>query len=541
MAKEIKFDAEARQKLLDGATIIKNAVAATLGPRGNNVAIARPWGTPAVIHDGVTVAREIDLPDPFENMGAQLIKEAAQRTNDYAGDGTTTAIVLAHAILAEGHKNVAAGANAMLLRRGIQAATENIVKELEALAQPVKTAEAKQQVATISAQDDSIGKIISLAIEKVGDDGVITVEETGKNHLSVEYKEGMQFDRGWPHQIFVNNPDRMEAEIKAPVILVCDMVISDYNKLMPVMQLIVGDNKKGEIVIIARDIVGTPLEALALNRAQNNLPLLPLQAPGVGDAQGQWLQDIAVLTGAKLISETGGAKLENTQYGDLGKATRVTAGKNQTVIVGGGGDPEKISSHVAYLQEQSKRSELNEFEREVLRERIAKLTTGIAIINVGANTEAETRERKERVIDAVAATKAAIAEGIVAGGETALIRAATKAAQAFPESLTQDDERKGYQIVLNAARYPFDRLLENAGMEAAQYAKEITGNAQGVDVYDQQVKDLLEAGVVDPMRVTKTALQNAAATAATILTTNVVVVPKPEENNGATTPANLPR
>lgn len=524
--KRLLFDIKARERTLEGARILKEAVGTTLGPRGNNVAIDRDYGPPLVIHDGVSVAQQVNLQDDWENMGAQIIKEAAQQTNLTAGDGTTTAIVLAHAIATEAHKLIVAGSNPMMLRKGIIKAVDLLVTELDKRAKPIKTNAERKQVATISAQDDEIGQLIVDALEKVGDDGVVTVEDTQANELSIEYKEGMHIDTGWVHPLFVNDTRRMEANIEKPLLLLLDMDLFDYGDLHKLLEKIIGQNKKMEIVIIANDIAGSALEGLALNKAKQNLPIIPIKTPGVGDIRPEYLKDIASITGATVITSDLFASLEDVEISDLGKADRVIATETSTVIVGGAGDP---GERVEHIRERLKDPDLRPFDRERMQERLARLVSGIAVINVGGQTEAEAKEKKERVIDAISATRAGIAEGIVAGGETALLKAR---AVLLDHQGNQSEEAMGIRIVYEACAYPFNLLLENAGLEPGKFLTQAENDdTNGIDVNDGKAKDLIKAGVIDPVKVTKSALRNAASSAGTLMTTNVLITHKLEQKD----------
>ncbi len=524
MAKILKFDSEAREKLLKGINTLTEAVASTLGPKGRNVALDKKWGAPNVVHDGVTVAKEIDLDDPFENMGAQLLKEAASRTNDVAGDGTTTATILAQAIVSEGLKNIQAGANPMILRRGIDRAVEALVEELKKMSKKLVTSEEITQVATISAQNEEIGALISEAITKVGKDGVITVEEGKTMQMSVDYKEGMEFDKGYQSPYFVTDSDKMEASFEDPYILITDKKISAMSDLLPFLEKFVQVSKT--LVIISEEVEGEALATLILNKLRGTFNILAVQAPGFGDRRKEMMQDIAILTGGNVISEETGRKLESVEVEDLGRAGRVSSTKDTTLIVDGKGSKKAIEARIGQIRKELDSTD-SEFDKEKLQERLAKLTGGVAVINVGAATEIEMKEKKERVIDAVAATKAAIEEGIVAGGEIALLRVAS-ALQNLKGIL--DEEKVGVEIVRKALEQPFRRLIQNAGLdEGVSLAKvlETTGN-MGIDVNDGKMKDLVKAGVIDPVKVTRSALQNAASVAIMVMTTNVLVTDKPE-------------
>lgn len=523
MAKILKFDSEAREKLLKGINILTEAVASTLGPKGRNVALDKKWGAPSVVHDGVTVAKEIDLEDPFENMGAQLIKEAASKTNDVAGDGTTTATILAQAIVSEGLKNIEAGANPMILRKGIESAVEALVAELKKMSKKLTTSEEIEQVATISAQDSEIGKLISQAIAKVGKDGVITVEEGKTMEMSVDYKEGMEFDKGYASPYFVTDTDKMEGSMEDAYILITDKKISNMQELLPFLEKFVQVSKN--LVIIADDVDGEALATLIVNKLRGTFNVLAVQAPGFGDRRKEMLQDIAILTGGSIISEDTGRKLESVEVEDLGRAGRVTSTKDSTLIVDGKGSKKEIEGRVAQIRRELDASD-SDFDKEKLQERLAKLTGGVAVLNVGAATEIEMKEKKERVIDAVAATKAAIEEGIVPGGEIALLRVSN-----VLDTIKADGEEKvGVAIVKKALEQPFRKLVKNAGFDEGVYLSKVleTSGNMGIDVLDGKVKDLVKAGVIDPVKVTRSALQNGASVAIMVMTTQVLVSDKPE-------------
>ncbi len=523
MAKKLLFDLEAREKLLKGINTLTEAVAATLGPKGRNVALDKKWGAPNVVHDGVTVAKEIELEDPFENMGAQLVKEAASKTNDVAGDGTTTATVLAQAIVSEGLKNIQAGANPMVLRRGIDQSIHALVTELRKMAKKITTPEEITQVATISAQNEDIGQKISEAITKVGKDGVITVEEGRTLEMTVEYKEGMEFDKGYVSPYFVTDTDKMEASIEDPYILITDKKISAAADLVPFLEKFVAVSKN--LVIIADDVDGEALALLIVNKLRGGFNVLAVKAPGFGERRKEMLEDIAVLTGGKVISEETGTKLESVEVAELGRAGRVSANKDRTLIVDGKGERKVIESRIGQIRKQIETSD-SEFDRDKLQERLAKLAGGVAVISVGAATEVEMKEKKERVIDAVAATKAAIEEGIVPGGEVALLRAA----KVLKNVKAEGDEKTGVEIVGKAIEGPFNRLMENSGYNAGMMMKQVLDATEsfGIDANDGQLKDLVKAGVIDPVKVTRTALQNAASVAVMIMSTNCLVTDKPE-------------
>lgn len=524
MPKIIKFDTEAREKLLKGINLLTEAVSATLGPKGRNVAIDKKWGAPNVVHDGVTVAKEIDLEDPFENMGAQLLKEAASKTNDIAGDGTTTATVLAQAIVSEGLKNIQAGANPMVLRRGIDRAVEALVAELQKMSKKITNLEEMNQVATISAQNELIGRMISEALDKVGKDGVVTVEESKTMQMYVDYKEGMEFDKGYQSPYFVTDTDKMEASLEDPYILITDKKISAMADLMPFLEKFVAVSKT--LVIIAEEVEGEALTTLVLNKLRGAFNVLAVSAPGFGDRRKQMLEDIAILTGGTVISEETGRKLDSTEIEDLGRAGRVTSTKDMTLIVDGKGQKKAIDSRVNQIKKELAATD-SDFDKEKLQERLAKLAGGVAVINVGAATEVEMKEKKERVIDAVAATKAAIEEGIVAGGEVALLRVAVALDKLKSENA---EEQLGITLVKKALEKPFRKLIENAGLDEGVALTKVLASAgnMGIDVMDGQMKDLVKAGVIDPVKVTRTALQNAASVAIMVMSTNVLITDKPE-------------
>jgi chaperonin GroEL len=526
MAKILKFDVDAREKLLKGINTLTEAVAATLGPRGRNVAIDRKWGSPTVVHDGVTVAKEIELEDPFENMGAQILKEAASKTNDIAGDGTTTATVLAQAIVSEALKNVQAGANPMVLRRGIDRAVTAVVEELRRMSKKLSTPEEITQVATISAQNEAIGRLISEAITKVGKDGVITVEEGKTMEMSVDYKEGMEFDKGYQSPYFATDSEKMEASLEDPYILLTDKKISVMADLMPFLEKFVQVSKT--LVIIAEEVDGEALTTLILNKIRGSFNVLVVSAPGFGDRRKQMLEDIAVLTGGTVVTDETGMKFDSIDIEkDLGRAGRVTSTKDSTLIVGGKGNKKALDSRIGQIRRELASVD-SEFDKEKLQERLAKLTGGVAVLNVGAATEVEMKEKKERVIDAVSATKAALDEGIVPGGETALLRAMLVLDKLKVED---QEEQLGITLVRKALEKPFRRLLQNAGMDegvALVKVLESKGN-MGIDLLDGELKDLVKAGVIDPVKVTRSALQNAASVAIMVMTTNVLITDAPEK------------
>ena len=526
MAKILKFNLEAREKLLRGVNILTEAVATTLGPKGRNVAIDKKWGAPNVVHDGVTVAKEIDLEDPFENMGAQLIKEAASKTNDVAGDGTTTATIIAQAIVSGGLKNIQAGANPMILKRGIEKAVTALVEELRKMSKKVTTQEEIAQVATISAADPAIGNLIAESLQKVGKDGVVTVEEGKSMEMSVDYKEGMEFDKGFSSPYFVTDTDKMEASLENPYILITDKKISAAADFVPFLEKFVQVSK--DLVIIADEVEGEALALLVVNKLRGSFNVLAVGAPGFGDRRKEMLEDIAILTGGVVISEDTGIKFDAVEVDMLGRAGKVTSDKENTLIVDGKGTKSKIESRIAQIRRELESSD-SEFDKEKLQERLAKLTGGVAVINVGAATEVELKEKKERVIDAVAATKAAIEEGIVAGGEVALLRAAKVLDSVLPKN-GLDEERLGVEIMRHALEQPFRQLMRNAGEDdgiALAKVKDAAGNI-GIDVMDGKVKDMVKAGIIDPVKVTRSEIQNGASVANMIMSTDVAITDKPE-------------
>ncbi len=531
MAKQLVFSEEARTRLKRGIDKVAFAVATTLGPKGRNVALGKKWGAPTITHDGVSVAKEIELEDPYENMGAQLLKEAATKTNDIAGDGTTTATVLAHAMITEGLKNVAAGANPMLLKRGIEAATEKVIEAIRAQAVEIDTKEEIANVASISAQDREIGELIAEVMDKVGKDGVITVEEGKGLGFETEYVEGMQFDRGYISPYFVTNPETLEAVIEEPYILIHEKKISAAADLVPLLEKLLNRGKR-ELVIIAEDVDGEALATLVLNKLRGMLNVLAVKAPGFGDRRKAMLQDIAILTGGTVISEEVGRKLENATLEDLGRAEKVIATKDETTIVGGKGDEAAIKARIEEIKVAIEKS-TSDYDREKLQERLAKLAGGVAIIRVGAATEVELKEKKHRVEDALSATRAAVEEGIVPGGGVALINSVHVLDDVRME---YPDEQTGVSIVRTALEAPMRRIAANAGVDGAvvidtvRRLQQENGNSRiGYDVIRGEYVDMLEAGIIDPAKVTRGALENAASIAAMILTTEALITDIPQE------------
>ena len=525
MAKQIKFDAEARQKILAGVEKLSNAVTSTLGPSGRNVILDKKFGSPQITKDGVTVAKEIELPDPFENMGAQMVKEVASKTNDVAGDGTTTATLLAEAIYREGLKNLTAGANGMALKRGIDKATAAVVDGIAKLSKKVKSADEIAQVATLSANgDEEIGKMISEAMEKVGKEGTITVEEAKTLESSLDVVEGMQFDKGYLSPYFVTNPDAMECELENPFILLFEKKISNLQDMLPLLQAVAKSGRP--LMIIAEDVEGEALATLVVNKLRGSFQVCAVKAPGFGDRRKAILEDIAILTGGKLISEDLGIKLENVTLDMLGSAAKVTVDKDNTTIVKGKGKSADISARVALIKRQIEET-TSDYDREKLQERLAKLAGGVAIIKVGAATEAAMKEKKDRVDDALHATRAAVEEGIVPGGGVAYLRC-QKAIDALQ---LEGDEKVGAAIIARAIEAPLRKLVDNAGIEAALVianVKKATGT-NGYNVRTGEYVDMLKAGVVDPAKVTRSALQNAASIAGLLLTTDCMVTDIPEK------------
>jgi len=530
MAKQLVFSEEARRSLKNGIDVLATAVVTTLGPKGRNVALDKKWGAPTITHDGVTVAKEIELEDPFENMGAQLLKEAATKTNDIAGDGTTTATLLAHSIITEGMKNVAAGANAMLLKRGILAGAEAVVNAIAEQAIELSTKDEIANVAAISAQDREIGELIAEVMDKVGKDGVITVEESKGLEFETEYVEGMQFDRGYISPYFISSPESMEAVIENPYILIHDKKISAAQDLVPILEKLVQKGVR-ELVVIAEDIDGEALATLVLNKLRGMLNCLAVKAPGFGDRRKAMLRDIATVTGGSVITEEEGRKLDSVTIDDLGRVDKIVSSKDDTTIIGGHGKDAEIQGRMEQIKVEIDKS-TSDYDREKLQERLAKLVGGVAIIRVGAATETELKEKKHRVEDALSATRAAVEEGIVPGGGVALINAIPaleKVKMAYP------DEQTGVKILRVALEMPMRKISENAGEDGAvildtarRVQKEKKNTRIGYDVITGEFVDMVEAGIIDPAKVTKGALSNAASIAAMILSTEALVTDIPE-------------
>jgi len=526
MAKQLKFSDEARQALMKGIDVVAKAVVTTLGPKGRNIALDKKWGAPNIVHDGVTVAKEIELKDPFENMGAQLVKEAADKTNDVAGDGTTTATLLAQQMTAAGMKNIAAGANPMVVKKGIEKAVGAVIGELKKISKPIKNKEEIEQVATISAGDTAIGLKIAEALDKVGRDGVVTVEEGKGLTIDIEYKEGMEFDRGYVSAYMVTNPERMEAEVEDAYILLTDKKISSIQELLPFLEKFVKVSKN--LVIVADEVEGEALATLVVNKLKGTFNVLAIKAPGFGDRRKESLEDIAILTGGTVISEDTGRTFESLEVDDLGQADKVWADKDNARIIGGKGELSKIKARINLLQRQIKETD-SDFDREKLEERLAKLSGGVAQINVGAATEVELNEKKERVKDAVGATKAAIEEGIVPGGGVALLKAKVALNNLKADN---DDEQVGIDIVRNVLEQPLRWLAKNSGEDDGYVLRKVEESADadfGYNALTGGFGSMTKFGILDPLKVTRAALQNAASVAMMVLTTEGLVTDIPEE------------
>lgn len=531
MAKQIIYGEEARRALKAGVDALANAVKVTLGPRGRPVALERKFGAPNVINDGVSIAKDIELPDPFENMGAQLVKEAATKTNDKCGDGTTTATVLAQAIISEGFKNIAAGADAMAIKRGIEKGVVTLVEELKKMATPVTTKEQVAQVATISAADPEIGNLIAEVMEKVGKDGVITVEESKGLQFETEYVEGMEFDRGYISPYFITNPELMKAELEDPYILITDKKISAISELLPILEKVLQVSKN--FVVIAEDVEGEALATLVVNKLRGTINCLAVKAPGFGDRRKAMLEDIAILTGGKVISEEVGRKLDSATVADLGRARKVVADKDNTTIVEGKGSEEAIQARIKQIKAQIEET-TSDYDKEKLQERLAKLAGGVAVIKVGAATEVELKEKKHRVEDALSATRAAVEEGILPGGGVALINAAP----ALDKVKLEGDEAVGLYILKRALEEPLRWIAENAGQEGSVVIDKVKRSKKGVgyDALRDEFGDMVSKGIIDPLKVTRTALENSASIANMILTTESLVADIPEKEKTATPP-----
>jgi chaperonin GroEL len=531
-AKQLAFSEDARRRLKVGVDVLANAVATTLGPKGRNVALDRKFGSPTITHDGVTVAKEIELEDPFENMGAQLLKEAATKTNDIAGDGTTTSTVLAHAMVTNGLKNLAAGSNPMLLKRGIEAAAKAVSEAITKQAIDVTTKEEIASVAAISAQDTEIGELIAEVMDKVGKDGVITVEESKALEFETEYVEGMKFDRGYISPYFVSNPENMEAVVEEPYILIHDKKISAATDIVPILEKLVQIGKR-DLVILAEDVDGEALATLVLNKIRGMLNVIAIKAPGFGDRRKAMLQDIAVLTGGTVITEELGRKLESVTVNDLGKAGKVVVTKDDTIVIEGAGEKNLIKGRIEEIKVEIDRS-TSDYDKEKLQERLAKLAGGVAVIRVGAATETELKEKKHRVEDALSATRAAVEEGIVPGGGVALINTMDSLNKV---KMDNEDAMIGVNIVRKSLKVPMAGIAENGGNDGAVVIETVRRKQEeaknkniGYDVMQGEYVDMVEKGIIDPAKVTKGAMENAASIAAMILTTEALITDVPEEN-----------
>ncbi|MFN8593857.1 MAG: chaperonin GroEL [Thermomicrobiales bacterium] len=529
MAKVIEFNTAARQSLKQGVDTLANAVKTTLGPKGRNVALDKKYGAPTVTHDGVTVAKEIELEDHFQNMGAQLLKQAATKTNDVAGDGTTTATVLAQAIVTEGMRNVAAGANAMLLKRGIDLASDALIAHIQDIATEVKGKDEIAQVATISAADPEIGALIAEVMEKVGKDGVITVEESKGFEFETEYTEGMQIDRGYLSPYFVTNPETMSAELEDPFILITDKKISSIQDILPALEKVAG--ARAPIVIIAEDVEKEALATLVVNKLRGTINVLAVKAPGFGDRRKEMLRDIAILTGGQVISEEVGRRLDSVDIADLGRARRVVSTKDDTTFIEGAGDPSEIKGRIEQIRAQTETT-TSSYDKEKLQERLAKLAGGVAVIKVGAATETELKEKKHRVEDALSATRAAVEEGIVPGGGVALINAIS----ALDKVEASGDVQTGVNILRRALEEPMRVIAQNAGkdggvaVQMVRRAQEENKNSNyGFNVLTDEYVDMVGSGIIDPAKVTRSAIENAASIAGMILTTEALISDKPEK------------
>jgi chaperonin GroEL len=532
-AKQLNYSEEARRALKRGIDQLADAVKITLGPKGRNVVLDKKFGPPTITNDGVTIAKEIELDDPFENMGAQLLKEAATKTNDIAGDGTTTATVLAQAIVNEGFKNVTAGANPLQLKRGIEAGVQAVVDSLKGMSTPVSDQTKIAQVAAISAADEEIGKLIAEVMDKVGKDGVITVEESKTLKFETEYVEGMQFDRGYISPYFITDPQRMEAELDEPYILITDKKISAISDILPVLERFLQVSKN--LLIVAEDVDGEALATLVVNKLRGTLNVLAVKAPGFGDRRKAMLEDIAVLTGGKVISEEVGRKLDSATVQDLGRARKVVANKDETTVVEGRGSEEAIKGRIQQIRTQITDT-TSDFDREKLQERLAKLAGGVAVIKVGAATEVELKEKKHRVEDALSATRAAVEEGIVPGGGTAFVHS-MNALDPVVENL-QGDPRTGAMMLRRALEEPLRRICANAGAEGSVVVEEVKkrGAGNGYDAAKGEYTNMVEAGIIDPLKVTRSALENAASIATMILTTETLITEIPDKTPAPATP-----
>lgn len=531
MAKEIKFSEDARRAMLTGVDTLADTVKVTLGPKGRNVVLDKKFGSPTITNDGVTIAKEIELENQFENMGAQLVSEVASKTNDVAGDGTTTATVLAQAMISEGLKNVTSGANPVGLRRGIEQAVETAVTELSNITKPVEGKDSIAQVAAISSEDDEVGELIAESMERVGNDGVITIEESKGFNTELEVVEGMQFDRGYSSPYMVTDNEKMEAELEDPYILITDKKIGNIQEVLPVLEEVVQQGKP--LLLIAEDVEGEALATLVLNKLRGTFNVVAVKAPGFGDRRKAMLEDIGVLTGGEVITEDLGLELKSTTIDQLGRANKVVVTKDNTTIVEGSGNPEAISSRVTQIRAQAEET-TSDFDKEKLQERLAKLAGGVAVIKVGAATETELKERKDRIEDALSSTRAAVEEGIVSGGGTAFINVYKK----VKDLALTGDEATGASIVLRALEEPVRQIAHNAGLEGSIVVERLKGESigTGFDAAEGKWVNMVDAGIVDPKKVTRSALQNAASVAAMFLTTEAVVADHPEEDGGGGAP-----
>lgn len=527
MAKDIKFSEEARRSMLRGVDALADAVKVTLGPKGRNVVLEKKFGSPLITNDGVTIAKEIELEDAFENMGAKLVAEVASKTNDVAGDGTTTATVLAQAMIREGLKNVTAGANPMVVRKGIEKAVAVALEELQAISKPIEGKESIAQVAAISSADEEVGQLIAEAMERVGNDGVITIEESKGFSTELEVVEGMQFDRGYASPYMVTDSDKMEAVLENPYVLITDKKITNIQEILPVLEQVVQQGKP--LLLIAEDVEGEALATLVVNKLRGTFNAVAVKAPGFGDRRKAMLEDIAILTGGEVITEELGLDLKSATIDQLGRASKIVVTKENTTIVEGAGQPDQISSRVGQIRAQVEET-TSEFDKEKLQERLAKLAGGVAVIKVGAATETELKERKLRIEDALNSTRAAVEEGIVSGGGTALVNVYNKVAQIQEEGDTQT----GVNIILRSLEEPVRQIAHNAGLEGSVIVERLKNEKVGVgfNAANGTWVNMFEAGIVDPTKVTRSALQNAASVAAMFLTTEAVVADKPEDNKG---------
>ncbi|MBC1482858.1 chaperonin GroEL [Listeria sp. FSL L7-1509] len=531
MAKDIKFSEDARRAMLRGVDQLANAVKVTLGPKGRNVVLEKKFGSPLITNDGVTIAKEIELEDPFENMGAKLVSEVASKTNDVAGDGTTTATVLAQAMIQEGLKNVTAGANPVGVRRGIEKAVATAIEELKAISKPIEGKESIAQVAAISSGDEEVGKLIAEAMERVGNDGVITIEESKGFATELDVVEGMQFDRGYTSPYMVTDSDKMEAVLEKPYILITDKKINNIQEILPVLEQVVQQGRP--MLIIAEDVEGEAQATLVLNKLRGTFNMVAVKAPGFGDRRKAMLEDVAILTGGQVITEDLGLELKTASIEQLGTANKVVVTKDDTTIVEGAGDSTQISARVNQIRAQMEET-TSEFDKEKLQERLAKLAGGVAVVKVGAATETELKERKLRIEDALNSTRAAVEEGIVAGGGTALVNIYNKVAELEAEG----DVETGINIVLRSLEEPVRQIAHNAGLEGSVIVERLKNEAVGIgfNAANGEWVNMIEAGIVDPTKVTRSALQNASSVAALLLTTEAVVADQPSENGPAVPP-----